>query len=148
MTKKQPRAVELTCELPYGPQAPFVARQVVDQLGTLTDAGLTDDLKLLISEIVTNSVRHTPGGPESTIGLAFKLSPTSVRAEIRDAGKGFSFVRHGFSPEQSSGWGLNLVDVLADRWGTQTGESSTVWLELDLHEPRVSDLGPKGLSSQ
>lgn len=93
-------------------------------------------LRLLVSEIATNAVRHTglisePGfGGE--VGLRLTVSPGTVRVEVTDPGPGFERPgRPSPDPERGSGYGLYLVDKLTDRWGVDRGGPNRVWIELD-----------------
>jgi anti-sigma regulatory factor (Ser/Thr protein kinase) len=88
-----------------------------------------DDLKLLVSELVTNSVKHSGMGEEKPIVVKVEASGGRVRLEVADQEHGFSpAVRHP-GPEVESGWGLYLVDQVADRWGQIPGDG--VWAEID-----------------
>lgn len=115
------------------------ARRTLDELeGRVPDETL-ERLRLLISEVATNAVRHT--GLESSgsepnsdgyVGLRLIRSHGTVRVEVTDPGPGFERPeRPSPDPEHGSGYGLYLVDKLADRWGTERAEPARVWLELD-----------------
>ena len=56
--------------------------------------------------------------------------PSRFRAEVIDSGPGFVATGRAFA-SRDGGWGLPLVEHLADRWGTFEG-STHVWFELDL----------------
>ena len=104
---------------------------------TLVAEGLDPDLDhtvcLLVSELVTNAVRHSGQGPESRIVLAARLHPNHARIEVRDGGPGFDpDVRH-----DTSGFGLRMLDALASRWGVDRDDSGTrVWFEVDRRRRR------------
>lgn len=113
-----------TFEFPRDERAPALARGAVDALG-LPDQ-VRDDARLLISELVTNSVRYGAGA-HVCVHLDTDAAG-ALRCEVLDQGSGF--VRT--PPEvkrDAGGWGLQLVDRLADRWGVATG-STHVWFEL------------------
>lgn len=118
-------------ELPRDSEAPAAARQAIDELGVSTPAGTLQDVRLLVSELVTNSVRH--GAGDSIIVLIDAERPGVMRCEIVDGGSGF--VPRGREDRVMGGWGLELVDRLARRWGVREG-STHVWFEL------VTDSGP------
>ena len=91
--------------------------------------GLDDDLEhtvsLLVSEVVSNSVRHA--GQASPIRVAATLRPGFARVEVLDEGSGFDpDIRH-----DSDGFGLRLVDKLSTRWGVERGRGTLVWFEVD-----------------
>ena len=103
----------------------------------LVDAGLDADLNhtvsLLASEVVTNSIRHAGMAPLDRLLLAARITPELVRVEVRDPGKGFDpDVRHS-----ASGYGLRMLDMLANRWGVDRDERGCrVWFEVDRRRRR------------
>ncbi len=124
-----PPIVEL--ELARLPEAVRTAR---DALATMTGRlpeSVLDDLRLVVSELVSNSIRHSTGDPDALIRLRVWMSAEAVRIEAADTGRGFDpMVR----PSQSgSGWGLLLVGRLATRWGVAASDAgTTVWFERSL----------------
>ena len=124
---------EATIEARLAPDvlAPREARGLVKALRPHVDRPVFDSVLLLVSELVTNSVRHGHAGPEDHVDLAVQLHPATVRVVIRDAGDSFVERAPPTDPLQEGGWGLHLVDVLADRWGIRHGGSTEVWAELD-----------------
>lgn len=111
------------------------ARRGLGGLACKLDRTLLHDLELLVSELVANSVRHASAAPETPVGLEVCVSAERVRVEVSDAGAGFT--PRARTPEQSAegGWGLFLVDRLADRWGVQGNGRTLVWLEIDRPDP-------------
>jgi anti-sigma regulatory factor (Ser/Thr protein kinase) len=107
-------------------QAPGSARRALRSLNGSIDADLAEDVRLLVSELVTNSLRHT--GSDS-IDLEVWSSDEVVRVDVSDRGAGFD-VDGPPRPGRASGWGLFMVDRLADRWGVETNGSTRVWFEL------------------
>ena len=122
---------DVVVALPSTPQAAGAARRLLVREGL--DPDLDHTVCLLVSEIVTNSVRHSGVGPEGKIVLAARLKPDFARIEIRDSGRGFDpDVRH-----DASGFGLRMLDTLAARWGVDVDESgSRVWFEVDRRRRR------------
>jgi anti-sigma regulatory factor (Ser/Thr protein kinase) len=118
--------------LPHDAQAAAEARRALDPLGPSLDPEAMDELRLLVSELVTNAVRH--GGPiaEDEVELGVWLDDDSARIEVVDGGDGFS--PSGNSPDggQPGGWGLVVVDRLADRWGIERDGGTRVWVEFSL----------------
>jgi anti-sigma regulatory factor (Ser/Thr protein kinase) len=111
------------------------ARALVDRLrGLLPDDELRD-ARLLVSELVTNAVRHVPDDVPGGVELDIALDGTSLRVEVRDGGPGFrpqDLPARTPGMEAGSGWGLVILDRLARRWGADRTERSRVWFELDL----------------
>ena len=125
-------AREVDVELPAAPASVAKARARLDELsGGLRD-GVLDDLRLLISEVVTNSVRHAGLGPGDSVQVHVRAEPSRVRAEVLDAGPGFRAPNGGPAAGAGSGWGLFLVERVADRWGVDHVRGRTrVWFEID-----------------
>jgi anti-sigma regulatory factor (Ser/Thr protein kinase) len=93
---------------------------------------LADEALLLVSELVTNGVRHAGLGPGERIRLSADWSGTRLRVHVRDrarAGRPAAQVSGSIrpAPGAASGWGLYLVDRLAARWGTS---ADGYWFEL------------------
>jgi anti-sigma regulatory factor (Ser/Thr protein kinase) len=86
------------------------------------------DVRLLVSELITNSVKYGGDGP---VRLEVQASPDRVRAEITDQGGGFTPVTRDGDLDREGGWGLHLTKHLTSRWGTRKG-STHVWFEIDL----------------
>ena len=106
--------------------APGEARGALRALNGSLDPELADDIRLLVSELVTNSLRHT-GSAE--IELEVWRSEDVVRVAVSDHGAGFDLNGRP-QPGDASGWGLFMVDRLADRWGVDSDGDTCVWFEL------------------
>jgi two-component sensor histidine kinase len=104
------------------PESVAAARRAFAEIDGLP-AHREGDLALVISEIVTNAVRHAGLGPEDEIEIVGDFRGDGVRVTVRDGGKGF--VRGARSKD--GGWGLEIVERLADDWGLEKG---AVWFEL------------------
>lgn len=111
------------------PESIPIARHTLDRLADALENPTLDNLRLLVSEVVTNSVRHSTS--EGTVELRVTVNPYRVRVEVEDHGPGFDPTLADDSLERSSGWGLLLVDRLAARWGVVSSLTTTVWFELD-----------------
>jgi anti-sigma regulatory factor (Ser/Thr protein kinase) len=126
--------VRVDVELQGTPAAAAQARQALDRLaGAMPDSRLRD-LRLLVSELVTNSVRHAGLRADDRIRLLVQRRDAVLRVEVHDPGSGFELRAPAPDPTRTSGWGLYLVDELADRWGMEASAESAgtrVWFELD-----------------
>ncbi|HEX6116574.1 MAG TPA: ATP-binding protein [Solirubrobacterales bacterium] len=91
---------------------------------------LSADLELLLSELVTNAYRHSGAGDQG-IGIDVEITQDHVRAEISDQGDGFKAEPVPEGRRGVGGWGLVIVDRLAERWGVRKGPPSCVWFELE-----------------
>jgi len=84
---------------------------------------------LLTSELITNAVRHADSG---SIGLSCHMSGRTIRVEVSDEGPGFEpGRRRRVEAGRRDGWGLQIVDELADRWGVSGQAGARVWFEID-----------------
>src|SRR3954453_6884236 len=114
-----------------GPAAPRAPRRALDALELPVLA--PEDAhraSLLVSEIVSNTVRHADGDAADAIGFDADLTPETLAVEIRDEGTGFRLDPRRPPPDEASRRGLVLIDRLADPWGTRD-EGRAVWFELD-----------------
>jgi|KBSSwiStaDraftv2_1062776.scaffolds.fasta_scaffold2039253_2 anti-sigma regulatory factor (Ser/Thr protein kinase) len=107
------------------------ARKALDALDDDVSAQTLDDLRLLVSELVTNSVRHAGLEQSQAIELKVTLLPETVRVEVNDPGSGFQPTPRTAQSDDQSGWGLYLVSRLADRWGVTSDGATRVWFELN-----------------
>jgi len=124
-------SAELTVELPRNAEAPYLARRALADLDGV-DASLLPDLRLLVTELITNSVKYGGDGP---VTLQVTAGAERIRAEIIDQGVGFTPKKRDDDLDKVGGWGLHLVEQLTTKWGTYEG-STHVWFEID-----VGDVG-------
>jgi anti-sigma regulatory factor (Ser/Thr protein kinase) len=95
-------------------------------------AALRDDLRLLVSELVTNSVRHGGVTDLGVVSLRLSCGQDVLRVEVEDPGPGFVPRSPAPSPNRTSGFGLVLVERLTSRWGVDVSGPIRVWFEIDL----------------
>jgi anti-sigma regulatory factor (Ser/Thr protein kinase) len=118
----------LTMHIAGGPEAAARARRAIAGLRADLDPSLLETLRLLVTELVANSVRHAEA---DAVTLRVVVGPHAVRTEVTDPGPGFDPADTGSPRADHSGWGLFLVERLAERWGVATAGSATrVWFEL------------------
>jgi anti-sigma regulatory factor (Ser/Thr protein kinase) len=125
-----PHVEPLEVGVAAGLQAPAIARAAVERwLSGRVSARLFDDVRLLVSELVTNSVTHAQLTADATIRVSVAMADGVVRLEVEDPGDGaIDAVRP--DREHGGGFGLYLVDMLAERWGSRHGGNTCVWAEL------------------
>jgi anti-sigma regulatory factor (Ser/Thr protein kinase) len=128
---------DISFELAGGPYAVTAARLALADLDSTLDPSTSFDIRLLVSELVTNSVQHAQVSAEDSIKLHVDVGGETVRVEVSDNGPGFEPVDPVPDAATDSGWGLFLVNQLADRWGVDS-EGCCVWFEID-HASRASD---------
>jgi anti-sigma regulatory factor (Ser/Thr protein kinase) len=132
-----PSESSLEITLPATREAPSMARDALWKMPEAAPRLSTrgPDLELLVSELVTNSVRHAGLPTSGPISMRVAIEAGYLRIEVSDPGKGFTLP----GPVESdgvaeSGWGLKLVDRLADGWGMARTDAgvTTVWFEMHL----------------
>jgi integral membrane sensor domain MASE1/anti-sigma regulatory factor (Ser/Thr protein kinase) len=130
----QPKPADsVEIDLEPSPDCPAEAREALSPLQDALADRVYSDLRLLVSELVTNSVRHARLVPEDQIRLQVGVADRVLRVEVKDPGEGFGASIPEPSPKGLGGWGLFLTEQLADRWGVdRQGGWTTVWLERDL----------------
>jgi anti-sigma regulatory factor (Ser/Thr protein kinase) len=114
------------------PEAAPRARKSLDVLRPLMSCRTFADMRLLVSELVANSVEHSGAEQEQLIGLEVFVIAERVRVEVSDPGPGFDLpcVPSHQPWEAEYGRGLLIVDSVADSWGIANGHRSSVWFEL------------------
>jgi anti-sigma regulatory factor (Ser/Thr protein kinase) len=118
--------------VPGGERAAGVARRSVLSSKAGLPATIRHRLALLLSELVTNAIQHGGAGPHETIRVRLSSTPQRVRVEVHDPGARGPRPRDRLAEE--TGFGLLLVDRLADGWGREETDAggSVAWFELDL----------------
>jgi signal transduction histidine kinase len=110
-------------------QSPAEARKTLEALRVSLDGEVVDDAALLVSEIVSNSVRHAGLGVTDAIEVRIRGSRSMLHVDVIDPGPGFDF-EHTRRPSREGGWGLWLLDRVATRWGVERGDTTRVWFDL------------------
>jgi anti-sigma regulatory factor (Ser/Thr protein kinase) len=109
--------------------SPAEARRSLEALRPSLNDLLVDDAVLLVSEIVSNSVRHASLDKSDAIHVRIRGSDSVLHVDVIDPGPGFDPERVEPS-EREGGWGLRLLDRLATRWGVERNDVTKVWFEL------------------
>jgi anti-sigma regulatory factor (Ser/Thr protein kinase) len=92
---------------------------------------LLADVRLLVSELVTNSVRHSGIQNHDRVHLCVQVTESTLRVEVADPGEGFAPKPRDMDRSRPGGWGLYLLDEMADRWGVARDHLNRVWFEMD-----------------
>jgi anti-sigma regulatory factor (Ser/Thr protein kinase) len=116
-----------TLDIARDDRAPLTARRALDAMAPGADELLLEDARLLVTELVSNSVRH--GAGDSVRLIVDMPTQDRLRCEVIDEGSGFLPVARTGTSEEAGGWGLHLVETLSDSWGVREG-STHVWFEL------------------
>jgi anti-sigma regulatory factor (Ser/Thr protein kinase) len=112
-------------------ESPAEARRAVGEVSDQLSPRRLEDAQLLVSELVTNSIRHADLQIDDVITLVVVSGSGALRIEVCDSGSGFEPVERDPQPARPSGWGLYLVRELSDRWGVERNAETRVWFELD-----------------
>lgn len=127
--------VELEVDLPRADIAPAVARRALRQAyAKHLDPDLLADAELLASELTSNALCHGHGG----MTLRARLNDDRLKVEVVDEGSGFERALRRDDFQRVGGWGLDIVDDVASRWGVHEG-TTHVWFELERPGPRLGD---------
>jgi anti-sigma regulatory factor (Ser/Thr protein kinase) len=119
---------DLDLRFDAGPAAAPGARGALSALEGKLDPHVLEDLRLLVTELVTNSIRHAE---TAAIRLRVAIAQGVVHVEVTDTGRGFVPAPQAPIEDRTGGWGLYLVDRLADRWGVARDGLTRVWFEID-----------------
>lgn len=120
--------MQFTFQFPPAEDAPAQARAALEVFEQILAPKALEDLQLIVSELVTNSVRF---GPQRPITLSLRVDPDGlVTGEVIDQGDAENvLIEMNPEPSLEGGWGLYMVDRVATRWGVHEG-STHVWFEL------------------
>jgi anti-sigma regulatory factor (Ser/Thr protein kinase) len=118
----------LSVRLSGGLEAAGEARRALSRLRGDIDPPVLETMRLLVTELIANSVKHAEA---DAVGLKVVVGSRSVLVEVRDEGPGFEPIARAEAQDPESGWGLFLVERMAERWGVARERRATrVWFEL------------------
>lgn len=118
--------VGIEVRVPPTPEAAAAARRAVEGLLPFVEGDLVHDLRLIVSELVTNSVRHAGLGMSDHIRVRLEAGPEGVRGEVADRGRGLARPSPSPAPGRDGHWGLFLVESIADEWAVDRDGGTTV----------------------
>lgn len=124
-------ATEVRLRLACGPDAISAARRGLDSLEPEVGSERLNDMRLLVSELVTNSVRHARSCEGDELELEVNVTGERIHVRVIDSGPGFEVTERAADDDPGSGWGLFLVEQLSDRWGVDLNGTTQVWFELE-----------------
>ena len=123
---------EIELSLAPSPEVLTTARHALDRLTDLLAPEKLEEVRLVVSELVANSILHARLSPEDRISLSVSVSGGSVRGRVCDPGPGFEAPSEPRPrADLSGGWGLPIVERLSDRWGVERDNRVCVWFEID-----------------
>ena len=113
-----------------GVEAPGLARRAIAANDLALPPSVRDDISLLVTELVTNAVRHG-GASDPPLQVGLRRHADRIRVEVVDPGADFEPPATPGRGDASGGWGLFLVDRVAESWGVRPARAGTgVWFEL------------------
>jgi anti-sigma regulatory factor (Ser/Thr protein kinase) len=123
------------------PSAAAAAREAIHSIAVDLGPSATETARLLVTELVSNALRHAGLGPNASIALKAFLSRSTALFHVRDDGLGFEPPTlppepngHGEPDDYADllpdGRGLLLVDRLSESWGVTRTPGATVWFEI------------------
>lgn len=113
--------------------APAMGRRVLGGLADRVPAPVMDDARLLLTEVMTNAIVHGRLGDGQVIDVGIRVSEGDLVVEVSNPGRGFAREALRQSAELGSGWGLFLLDRIADDWGVDRRAADggvVVWFRL------------------
>jgi anti-sigma regulatory factor (Ser/Thr protein kinase) len=123
--------VKIQRDIATGPKASAEARRLVGSLAEHVPAPVLDDVRLVASELVGNSVQHAGNPPGHPIAVTIDVAADRVRLEVVD--------RSVFDPTPETGgelrdikFGLRIVDRIAHAWGRIDPPEGGIWAEFRL----------------
>ncbi len=112
-------------------RAPSSARSALSVLEPHLGEDRLQGLRLVITELITNSIRHSGMDDQAVVGLDIRLQDGVLRCTVSDPGSGFEkpeVVRP--HADRAGGFGLVILDSVADSWGVERDELFRVWCQL------------------
>jgi anti-sigma regulatory factor (Ser/Thr protein kinase) len=122
----------LSLEVPCDLHAPVAVR---DALAEIHDGAWSlDDGRLIASELVGNAVRHSGCQDEHRLQIEVRLRDGRLLISVHDPGLSGQAARPaGDDNSALGGWGLQIIEELAEAWGTERPDGYRVWAELAVH---------------
>ncbi len=126
------KALHLHEWLPADPAAPAMARRLLARLDDELPEAMRDDLRVVVTELVTNSLRHSSIQPGDRIELTVEASPGNVHVTVSDPGPGFVASPSPTRLLDTGGRGLLIVGELCSDWGVRASPGGcSVWCTME-----------------
>jgi anti-sigma regulatory factor (Ser/Thr protein kinase) len=123
---------KLSMTVPASAEAGTALRLAMRSMEVYLDPEKADEVELLVTELATNGVKHASGSDANSITLDAVLDDDGLHVAVSDRGDGFTPAPREPDRAEPGGWGLMLVEDIADSWGVEQGPTK-VWFELAGH---------------
>jgi anti-sigma regulatory factor (Ser/Thr protein kinase) len=121
--------VRIQRTFPADPHSVRAARRFATEALAGRAADVRESVELMVSELATNGIRHG----HTSFQLTIEQTPGEIRVEVSDAGGGTPQMRFP-GPDEPTGRGLRIVDMLSERWGVERDarKGKTVWFTVSV----------------
>jgi serine/threonine-protein kinase RsbW len=117
--------------------APARAREALRDVPEL--ANIRDDAALVVSELVTNAVKHSGATDADLIMMNIFVDAERAKIQVHDPARTERMPRlREHRSQHVDEWGLRLVDRLARKWDTELGDGRIVWADLPFSDRRLA----------
>lgn len=128
---------------PAIPQSVHAARRFATDTLSGSPPSTVEAVELMVSELATNCIRHE----RTSFHITILGSAEEIRVEVTDSGSGTPTMRSP-GPDEPSGRGLQIVDMLSDSWGVEAEQPSgkTVWFTMPaaaVEQPASEEVGAR-----
>lgn len=114
-----------------GADAPAAARRAIAEHHPMLPQPVKDNVLLLVTELVTNAVRHGGAAASQPVQVEVRSSRGRIRVDVVDPGVDFDAPPRPGNGNSNGGWGLFLLDKIAESWGVSPAPAGTcVWFEV------------------
>jgi anti-sigma regulatory factor (Ser/Thr protein kinase) len=138
----------MEAQLPLDVRAPGAARIVVAQvLAERVAASALERARLVISELVSNSVRHSGAPAAAGVVVRVRVVDGGFWLEVEDPGRNGVVAQRAPDQTDGGGFGLHLVQALSEQWGIDRAAKAgtRVWAHLSDAAPSTGpDYGDRG----
>lgn len=117
--------------LPSDGRAAGAARRSMRALEDYVSDETMEDINLLVTELVSNSVKHASLAEGDEIHVDAEPCDDVIHVEVTNPGAA-ELINTLAPREDESGWGLFIVTQVASRWGMSVAGSTSIWFEIDL----------------
>lgn len=118
--------------VPFEPASPGEARSRI--ASALADQGVpqsvVDDAVLVVSELVTNGIRHGAPRPDGTLEVAWRTFEKLVQVAVVDGGRVDTLEPLQLNDVSLSGRGLHIVNFVADSWRVENDAGTRIVADL------------------